>query len=85
MKDKKLLLDRLKEYAALDMLPMHMPGHKRNMERYPWLQELDGSCDITEIDGFDDLVETDYLPGVRSFLCVNGSTGGILAAVRSWF
>lgn len=81
--DEKLLIERLKDYAALDVLPMHMPGHKRNMERYPWLKELGGSCDITEIDGFDDLVETDYLPGVRSFLSVNGSTGGILAAVRT--
>ncbi|MBO4290225.1 MAG: aminotransferase class I/II-fold pyridoxal phosphate-dependent enzyme [Lachnospiraceae bacterium] len=83
MKDKKLLLDRLKEYADRGVLPMHMPGHKRNTVSYPWLKELGGAYDVTEIEGFDDLVEVDCRPGVRSFLSVNGSTGGILAAVRT--
>ncbi len=83
MTDEKLLLDRLIDYAALDVLPMHMPGHKRNTERYPWLKELGGDLDITEIKDFDDVVEVDCRPGVRSFLSVNGSTGAILAAVRT--
>ena len=49
------LLDRLKEYSASGALPMHMPGHKRNADAFPWLSELGGGIDITEIDGFDDL------------------------------
>ena len=83
MMDEKLLLDRLNDYAALDVLPMHMPGHKRNTERYSWLKELGGGLDITEIRDFDDVVEIRSIPQVRSFLCMNGSTGGILAAVRT--
>ena len=83
MTDERLLLNRLKEYAALGMLPMHMPGHKRNTARYPWLKELGGDLDITEIGDFDDVVDADCLPGVRSFISVNGSTGAILSVVRT--
>lgn len=78
-----LLADRLQAYAARDVLPMHMPGHKRNLTRYPWLAELSMAEDITEIGGFDDVVETGRFPGVTSFLSVNGSTGAILSAVRT--
>ena len=78
-----LLMDRLRAYAAKDVLPMHMPGHKRNTARYPWLADLSADLDITEIHDFDDIVEVDCFPDVTSFLCVNGSTGALLAAVRT--
>lgn len=72
---------------------MHMPGHKRNTdllgERFPY------GTDITEITGFDDLhapsgVISDIQASLKSFyssresfLLVNGSTCGIMAAITS--
>lgn len=87
------LAEKLKEYAASDALPMHMPGHKRNAAAFPWLVGLGCSSDITEIEGFDDLndprglfaeleARAARLYGADESVClVNGSTGGILAAV----
>lgn len=74
-------------------LPMHMPGHKRNVALAPYLQKLAADCDITEIDGFDNLhdargilregmARTAAMWGSeRAFWLVGGSTAGILAAV----
>ena len=88
-----MLLESLSEYASLGFCPMHMPGHKRNTGLLG--TDLPYSIDITEIDGFDDLHDprgilkqvsdtASSLYGSKaSFLLVNGSTGGILAAVRS--
>ena len=45
----RTLFDQLAEYAAGDMYPFHMPGHKRNMPQFEQLYRHD----ITEIDGFD--------------------------------
>lgn len=90
-----MLLDKLKDYTASDVLPMHMPGHKRMVERFPWLAELGCGLDITEIDGFDNLndpqglfrdleLRAARLWGARESVClVNGSTAGVLAAVRT--
>ena len=88
---KRDLWTMLEEYGRSDYYPMHMPGHKRRGDAvcggFPW------SCDITEIDGFDDLhdprgilreieLRAESLWGSeRSRLLVNGSTCGILAAV----
>lgn len=47
------LYDKLKTYEASDYYAFHMPGHKRNTERFQ--AELPYGIDITEIDGFDDL------------------------------
>lgn len=78
---------------SLDSVPMHMPGHKRNTERFPWL--IGADMDVTEIEGFDDLNApagmfaelNNRLAALRgSRYCrvlVNGSTSGILAAVRT--
>ncbi len=89
------LLEQLKRYAASGALPMHMPGHKRNTAAFPWLAELGGALDITEIDGFDNLndprglfrdleARAARLWGARESVClVNGSTAGVLSAVRS--
>ena len=88
-----MLLESLSEYALQGFCPMHMPGHKRNTGLLG--TDLPYSIDITEIDGFDDLHDprgilkqvsetASSLYGSKaSFLLVNGSTGGILAAVRS--
>lgn len=89
------LFQKLKEYDKT-MLPMHMPGHKRNLAlsgKDGYLAALCADCDITEIAGFDNLAEPeDLLLSVReraaalwhsedTYLLVNGSTGGILAAI----
>ncbi len=83
----------LKQYLKEQtLIPMHMPGHKRN-ERFSMLDGYD--IDITEISGCDDL----YHPtGIlkesmlhtaqlyqcrRSFYLVNGSSCGILAAIHA--
>lgn len=81
--------EKLREYASLDYYPFHMPGHKRTSLALGEPSHID----ITEIDGFDDLHhETGILleaeeraaklwGAKRSFLLVNGSTCGILAAM----
>lgn len=89
------LLQKLKQYHNT-MLPMHMPGHKRNLAlsgEDGYLAALCADCDITEVAGFDNLAEPeDLLLHVNqraaalwhsdsSYLLVNGSTCGILAAI----
>ena len=85
-----MLYDKLKTYAKSDAYPFHMPGHKRSFEG-----DLPYDIDITEIDGFDNLHEpvgclrelqekAARLFGARyAFALVNGSTVGILAAIRA--
>lgn len=87
------LPEKLARYAASGALPMHMPGHKRNLTAASFLAPLGGGLDITEIEGFDDLHhaegvlrrEMDRAAALwgagRSFFLVNGSTCGLLAAV----
>ena len=53
MSRQRSLLDRLRDYAATDYYPFHMPGHKRKMMP-DGLKEV-MAIDITEIDGFDNL------------------------------
>ena len=86
------LYEHLQAYAEQGKTPMHMPGHKRNASffmknPYEW--------DVTEVEGTDNLYhpreilsrEMDRLRlhyGTKdSYLLVNGSTGGILAAIAS--
>ena len=83
------LFKKLKDYADSDYLPMHMPGHKRRLGNIgnPFF------IDITEIEGFDNLHHAEgilleeqkkaaVLYGAEeTHFLVNGSTGGILAAV----
>ena len=85
----RLLSDELDRLAGSGMLPMHMPGHKRNPEyvREGFLR------DVTEITGFDNLkapsgillnIEKDAARAYRApqaFMSVNGATGLILAAI----
>lgn len=85
-----MLHDKLKAYAESGVYPFHMPGHKRNR-----IGALPLELDVTEIHGFDYLHdpkgcirEAEHLAEElyrvkRAFLLVDGSTGGILAAVRA--
>ncbi|MBQ9593583.1 MAG: aminotransferase class I/II-fold pyridoxal phosphate-dependent enzyme [Lachnospiraceae bacterium] len=85
------LYEDLLRYAKEDIYPMHMPGHKRNQK----VLAMDpAGWDITEIDGFDNLqapdgilwdVESrirDLCGSAASFLCVNGSSGSLLTAMK---
>jgi arginine decarboxylase len=47
------LYNRLKKYEKEDICPMHMPGHKRNIDMLGGIFPYD--IDITEIYGFDNL------------------------------
>ncbi|MDO5411199.1 MAG: aminotransferase class V-fold PLP-dependent enzyme [Lachnospiraceae bacterium] len=83
------LYERLKDYAASDFYPWHMPGHKRRLMEFvnPF------SIDITEIAGFDDLHHPEGIlkeameeaaavyGSEKTWFLVNGSSCGILAAV----
>ena len=87
------LEERLENYFNEDYLPMHMPGHKRNIKLLG--EKLPYRIDITEIDGFDDLHHPEGIikeieekakkiyKSNKSFILVNGSTCGILAGIRS--
>lgn len=85
------LYDALAAYSRTDAVPMHMPGHKR--QTYDHL--IGAQLDITEIDGFDNLHAPEGLlrdamahaaavwGSTHTAFCVNGSTGGILAAIHA--
>lgn len=94
--NKDLLLEKLKVYRDGPMIPMHMPGHKRNSDlvaKYDYLNFLPSTCDITEVEGFDDLHNPeDTLKDAMDFAAklwgsdsthfmVNGSSGGLLSAI----
>lgn len=85
------LWDKMTHYGASQILPMHMPGHKRKGGF------LRGTAlyDITEISGFDDLhhpegIIRDGMEQAKrlygsdaSYFLVNGSTAGILSALTA--
>lgn len=80
---------------AQQRLPMHMPGHKRNVHLAPYLAALGAQLDTTEIEGLDNLhapqgILADSMGlaarvfGARhSAYLVNGSTCGILACLHA--
>lgn len=86
-----MLYDKLKGYSKSGVYPFHMPGHKRRF----YNEKLPFELDITEIDGFDNLQNpTGCIKAIeeraarlydvkKAFISVNGSTGGVLAAIRS--
>ena len=86
------LISKLKDNHASDIYPFHMPGHKRRLAGDDLLAQIYG-IDITEIEGFDNLHDpkgmirkaeenTAALFGAdETHFLVNGSTGGILAAI----
>lgn len=87
---QKSLYDNLKDYSDKNPLRMHMPGHKGNDSFLPY-----ADIDITEITGFDNLhnptgiikdstaIASRLWGSNQSFFLVNGSTCGILAAIRA--
>ena len=87
------LYEQLTAYGRTDMLPFHMPGHKRNSGIFGFNDLF--SFDITEIDGFDNLHHADGIlreameeaaqiyGSERSWFLVNGSSSGLLAAVSA--
>ncbi len=98
VKDQRIL-DFLMEHASKDAVSFHMPGHK-GMEiyrKYGYGEFLDRAvdCDITEIDGADNLFKAEGIIrnteikyrdiyGVKdSHLLINGTSGGIIATVLS--
>ena len=57
MEKNEGIFEALRALHESDMLPMHMPGHKRNAALSPYLGVLGAGLDITEIEGFDNLHE----------------------------
>lgn len=90
------MLGKLEAYSKENIVPMHMPGAKRNSEligRYMDDMPAPYEIDITEIDGFDNMHNADgmikkafektaVLYGAdESLFLVNGSTAGNMAAI----
>lgn len=87
------LYDKLVSYSIKDYYPMHMPGHKRNIDIMKMINPY--MLDITEIEGFDNLHQPEGIleklsvrissiyGSRRAFPLVNGSTAGILAAISA--
>lgn len=87
------LMERLREYAASDYYPFHMPGHKRQALKEGMEFPDPYSIDITEIHGFDNLHHAEGIlresmeraaacyGADESWYLVNGSSCGILSAV----
>lgn len=85
------LWEKIDDLNRSDMLPLHMPGHKRS-DRIAPLAEV-YAHDITEIDGFDDLHRpTGIIKNMckkaasiygadRAWISVNGSTAANEAAI----
>ena len=80
------LNDKLKK---IERYPFHMPGHKRNDK----FGITGANIDITEVEDYDNLHSPDgvlldvenrlstHYKSPRSYMLVNGSTVGILAAI----
>ncbi len=87
------LYEKLWHYGQTDVYPMHMPGHKRQL--WPDGMERVYRMDITEIDGFDNLHQArgvikeaqdyaaDLFGSSETHFMVNGSSGGLLAAIAA--
>jgi len=84
--------ERLQNYGDSPMRSFHMPGHKRRVLHTP---QLPWKLDITEVDGFDDLHDPEGVlaegmaraaalwGSEEARYLVNGSSGGILAALHA--
>ena len=87
------MFEKLINYTSGSVYPFHIPGHKRNSEMLG--KSLPYNFDITEINDFDYLHDAkgiilevhrkaEKLYNCKnSFMLVNGSTCGILAAIRA--
>ena len=95
--NEKSIAGFLAEHAALEPVSFHMPGHKgsRIYRKYGYCDFIENlvDYDITEIPGADNLFQAEgiieaaaekyrKLYGVRrSYLLINGTSGGIIAAI----
>ena len=95
--NEKSIAGFLAEHAALEPVSFHMPGHKgsRIYRKYGYGDFIENlvDYDITEIPGADNLFQTEgiieaaaekyrKLYGVRkSYLLINGTSGGLIAAI----
>lgn len=89
--ENKDLYDRLSKLSESDIVPLHMPGHKRNTDIFSMSNPY--GIDITEIDGFDNLhnadgiIKEDFKRAAKLFgadetlFLVNGSSAGNMAAI----
>ena len=87
------IFHKLLNYCNDDFVPMHMPGHKRNIEEFTMGNPY--GIDITEVDGFDNLHNptglimdsmkcTAQMYGAKNtFYLVNGSSAGLLTAIAA--
>ncbi|MCI8511293.1 MAG: decarboxylase [Lachnospiraceae bacterium] len=89
------LTEQLQKYAASDMYPFHMPGHKRHgfKESGSYVFPDPYSVDITEISGFDNLHHAEGIlkeameqaakvyGSDKTYYLVNGSSCGVLSAI----
>lgn len=85
------------EHAAAQPISFHMPGHKGSRiyreNGYGDFLDMVMDCDITEIPGADNLFQTESIiaqtmekyrklyEAKKSYLLVNGSSGGLIAAI----
>lgn len=88
-----MLYDKLKNYSKSGIYPFHMPGHKRTDITEEGI--IPYNIDITEIHDFDNLHSPNGVidkiqkkaaklyNAKHAFILINGSTGGILSAIRS--
>ena len=88
-----MLYDKLKNYSKSGIYPFHMPGHKRTDITEEGI--IPYNIDITEIHDFDNLhapngvideiqkKAANLYNAKHAFILINGSTGGILSAIRS--
>ncbi|MCR4746166.1 MAG: amino acid decarboxylase [Lachnospiraceae bacterium] len=87
------MYDKLENLYKSDMVPLHMPGHKRNENSGDMSDYF--KLDITEIDEFDNLHDekgiileaekraNNIYGAEETHFLVNGSTSGILSAVSA--
>lgn len=91
----RALWERMEAHHKAGYLSLHMPGHKENAALAPYLARLGAELDITELPEFDDLHDPSGVlaqgmdraaklwESRKSYFQVNGSTGGLLAAIRA--
>ena len=96
----KAITTFLTEHADTNPVSFHMPGHKGSRiyreNGYGYFLDKIMDCDITEIPGADNLFQTEgiiaetmkkyeRLYGVKkSYLLVNGSSGGLISAILAF-
>ncbi|SDB01639.1 aminotransferase class I/II-fold pyridoxal phosphate-dependent enzyme [Eubacterium oxidoreducens] len=90
----KSIKEYIEEYDKQGIYPFHMPGHKRQLDNQNPLQ-AGFFYDYTEITGFDNLHEpqgilkelqeraSNLYGAKQSYVLVNGSSCGILAAISA--